>query len=34
VTTLNNSSKLLCQWGGIIQIMAPGQVTTIALFTF
>ncbi|MCX7746430.1 MAG: DUF4280 domain-containing protein [Clostridia bacterium] len=26
---LNNSSKLMCQWGGIIQIMAPGQMTVM-----
>lgn len=25
---LNNSSKLMCNWGGVIQITMPGQVTT------
>lgn len=25
---LNNSSKLMCTWGGVIQITMPGQVTT------
>lgn len=25
---LNNSSKLMCTWGGVIQITAPGQFTT------
>lgn len=25
---LNNSSKLMCTWGGVIQINAPGQATT------
>lgn len=25
--TLNNSSKLICNWGGIIQINMPGQMT-------
>ncbi len=24
--TLNNSSKLMCNWGGVIQILVPGQV--------
>ena len=24
---LNNSSKLMCTWGGVIQISAPGQFT-------
>jgi len=24
---LNNSSKLACMWGGVISIIAPGQVT-------
>lgn len=24
---LNNSSKCMCNWGGVIQIMNPGQVT-------
>ncbi|WP_281257961.1 DUF4280 domain-containing protein [Caenispirillum bisanense] len=23
--TLNNSSKLMCNWGGVIQITVPGQ---------
>lgn len=22
---LNNASKLMCQWGGVIQVVAPGQ---------
>ncbi len=26
---LNNSSKLMCNWGGVIQITVPGQVTTM-----
>lgn len=25
---LNNSSKLICAWGGVIQFTAPGQFTT------
>jgi hypothetical protein len=25
---LNNTSKLMCTWGGVIQITVPGQVTT------
>jgi len=25
---LNNSSKLMCNWGGVIQINSPGQMTT------
>lgn len=25
---LNNSSKLMCAWGGVIQINTPGQFTT------
>lgn len=25
---LNNSSKLLCAWGGVIQIISPGQFKT------
>jgi len=25
---LNDSSKLLCNWGGVIQINSPGEVTT------
>jgi len=26
IPALNNSSKLMCVWGGVIQILAPGQV--------
>ena len=26
---LNNSCKLMCNWGGVIQILAPGQFTTM-----
>lgn len=26
---LNNSSKLMCSWGGVITILMPGQVTTM-----
>ena len=25
---LNNTSKLMCTWGGVIQITSPGQTTT------
>lgn len=25
---INNSSKLMCTWGGIINILSPGQLTT------
>ena len=25
--TLNNSSKLMCNWGGVIQFSTPGQFT-------
>lgn len=25
---LNSSSKLMCMWGGVIQLTAPGQFTT------
>jgi hypothetical protein len=25
---LNNTSKLMCNWGGVIQITNPGQTTT------
>ncbi|WP_256091585.1 DUF4280 domain-containing protein [Candidatus Thiosymbion oneisti] len=24
---LNNTSKLMCTWGGVISVIAPGQVT-------
>ncbi len=27
--SLQNSSKLMCQWGGVIQIIAPGQFTVM-----
>jgi hypothetical protein len=27
--SLQNSSKLMCQWGGVIQILAPGQFTVM-----
>jgi len=26
---LNNGSKLMCAWGGVIQIVNPGQTTTM-----
>lgn len=26
---LNNSSKLMCNWGGVIQIVNPGQFTVM-----
>ncbi len=26
---LNNSSKLMCNWGGVIQIVNPGQMTVM-----
>lgn len=26
---LNNTCKLMCQWGGIISVVMPGQVTEI-----
>lgn len=25
--TLNNSSKLMCAWAGVIQVVSPGQTT-------
>ena len=27
--TLNNTSKLMCVWGGVIQILNPGQMTVM-----
>jgi hypothetical protein len=27
--TLDNTSKLLCTWGGVIQIVSPGQSTVM-----
>ena len=27
--SLQNSSKLMCQWGGVIQILVPGQFTVM-----
>jgi len=27
--TLNNSSKLMCNWGGVIQVAVPGQATVM-----
>jgi hypothetical protein len=27
--SLQNSSKLMCQWGGVIQILVPGQFTAM-----
>jgi hypothetical protein len=27
--TLNNSSKLMCNWGGVIQVTVPGQTTVM-----
>ena len=27
IPALNNTSKLMCIWGGVIQIVVPGQVT-------
>jgi hypothetical protein len=29
VPALNNSSKLMCNWGGVIQIVNPGQMQTM-----
>jgi hypothetical protein len=29
VPALNNSSKLMCNWGGVIQIVSPGQMQTM-----
>lgn len=26
---LNNSSKLMCNWGGVIQVTMPGQMTVM-----
>lgn len=26
---LNNSSKLMCSWGGVIQIVSPGEFTVM-----
>jgi hypothetical protein len=26
---LNNASKLMCQWGGVIQVLVPGQFTVM-----
>lgn len=26
---LNNSCKLMCNWGGVVQILAPGQFTVM-----
>ena len=28
VPALNDASKLICEWGGVIQFTAPGQFTT------
>ena len=27
--TLNNTSKLMCMWGGVIQVVNPGQMTVM-----
>ena len=29
IPALNESSKLTCQWGGVIQILVPGQTTVM-----
>lgn len=29
VPALNNTSKLMCNWGGVIQIVSPGQAQTM-----
>jgi hypothetical protein len=26
---LNNTSKLMCNWAGVIQVVSPGQFTTM-----
>jgi hypothetical protein len=26
---LNNTCKLMCTWGGVIQIVSPGQMTVM-----
>jgi hypothetical protein len=26
---LNNSCKLMCNWGGVIQVLVPGQFTVM-----
>jgi len=26
---LDNTSKLMCNWGGVIQIVSPGQMTVL-----
>lgn len=26
---LNNTCKLMCNWGGVIQVLAPGQTTEV-----
>ena len=26
---LTNTSKLMCNWGGVIQVVSPGQFTTM-----
>jgi hypothetical protein len=28
IPALNNTSKCMCAWGGVISITFPGQVTT------